>query len=92
MAVTLVDTIVRRDGLFSTDVSGRQVILNPQGEYYVGLDAIGSKIWERIESPMPVARLCEELVAAYEGERASIEGDLLRFLDGILAQKLIVQI
>ncbi len=50
----------------SAEVDGEAVILGMErGEYY-GLDPVGTRIWQLVQSPISVAQIQDALVAEYE--------------------------
>jgi hypothetical protein len=65
------------------------VILSVERGTYYGLDDIGSEIWQRLETPVRVDVLCDALAAKYEGDRATIERDVLQLLESLAADGLI---
>lgn len=84
MTVVPTDRIVRRDDVLAAAMGEEQVLLDPASEHYVGLDAIGSAIWSGIATARPVAALCDDLAAAFAGDRSTIERDTLQFLDRLV--------
>lgn len=73
----------------STELEGEVVIMGvDQGNYY-NLDLLGSRIWQLIEHPVPVSRLCEHLQEEFEVEPEVCEQDVLRFLDQLAREGLV---
>ena len=50
---------------------------------YIGLDDIGSVIWQRLETPCKFGQLIDGLVADYDAERAAIAADVRELLTGL---------
>jgi Coenzyme PQQ synthesis protein D (PqqD) len=65
------------------------VILSVERGSYYGLDDIGSDIWQRLETRVRVDALCNALIEKYEGDRATIERDVLQLLGDLAADGLI---
>lgn len=83
------DDIVRRaPETLASDVGAETVLMSLDGGVYAGLDEMGQAIWRRIEDPVRVADLCADLLAAYDAEPATIEADVLAFLDKLVANKM----
>ncbi|MDD5711944.1 MAG: PqqD family protein [Smithellaceae bacterium] len=59
-----------------------------QGKYY-GLNEVASVIWQRIEQPMNVALLCEELQRAFDVTEEQCREDILPYLDELYTKGLI---
>ena len=73
----------------SAEVDGEVVMMSvEQGNYY-GLDEVGSRIWELVETPSTVTEVCDALVAEFDVDRATCEGDVIRFLQEMADQGLV---
>ena len=71
--------VARSEGLVTSDLDGEVVMLSiDKGKYY-GLDAIGSQIWELLETPCSIRALCDQLLPRYDVEREQGEQDVLAF-------------
>ena len=84
MTLISTDRIIRRADVLSAVTADGQVVLDLTSEHYVGLDAVGSAIWERIESAVTVSALCDALGQVFDGDGNVVEADTLRFLDRLL--------
>ncbi len=71
--------VVSKDQMAS-DVGGETVILGLAAGRYYGLDAVGARVWQLIQTPAPVADVCRTIVAEYEVEPAQCETDVLALL------------
>lgn len=89
MDISLTDSVVRRADVLSTMVDGCVVLLDSDRQVFVGFDDIGTLIWQEVEKPTSVANLCATLSTHFDAERPVIEKDVFKFLDQLLAQKLI---
>lgn len=83
-------TIVSRDAdlLFSA-VNRELVIFQIKQGAYFSLDEIGADIWRRIEAPVTVSALCDDLATDYAADRATIERDVLALFAEMTAADLI---
>lgn len=89
-SIALQNILRRKADALSAEIDGEVVVMAPeQGEYY-GLDAIGSDIWRRLETPTTPARLIADLVAAYEGDPAAIASDTLALLERLAEKGLLI--
>lgn len=79
--IALHDSIRRKSDVLSAEVGDEVVIMAPEEGKYYGLDAVGSAIWDRLAEPTTPARLIAELVGAYDGDPAAIEGDTMALLE-----------
>jgi len=81
--------IVRNDTLLAAAVNDHLVMLSTERGRYYDLDAIGTSIWQQLETPRTLQSLLDGLVAIYQGDRNAIETDLLAFLHRMLTNGLI---
>jgi Coenzyme PQQ synthesis protein D (PqqD) len=80
MAIELHTIVIRTSGLLSAPVDDDIVILNPDRDNYVGLDAVGRTVWDLIEQPHEVAELCQKLSREFNATPEQIAADVLPFL------------
>lgn len=73
--------LVRAEDALSAPVDDELVLLAPALEEYVGLDAIGRRIWDLLEEPRTVEELCGLLATEYEATAEQIAADVAPFLD-----------
>lgn len=78
--------VARVPGLLSALVDDEIVILNPDRDNYVGLDAVGRAVWDVIERPCEVAELCLRLSREFDATPEQVEADVLPFLAEIVAE------
>ena len=81
--------IVRKRNVLSTAIADDLVILNEATESFIGLDTIGRRIWDLLETPVRVDDLCDRLANDYAGDRTSIDRDVRAFLVELKAEGLI---
>ncbi|WP_346355427.1 lasso peptide biosynthesis PqqD family chaperone [Azotosporobacter soli] len=75
------DTIVVQiEGLVAADMDGEKVMLNITTGKYFGLDQVGSRIWELIETPCAVYEIIQSLRLDYEVHEETCQKDVLTFL------------
>lgn len=80
--------VVSRDQMAS-DIAGETVILGLSAGRYYGLDAVGARIWQLIQTPKTLADVRETLVHEYDVEPGRCEADLLQLLEQMLAAGLV---
>jgi hypothetical protein len=80
VTIELRSVLVRTPGLLSAPVDDEIVILNPQRDNYVGLDAVGRAIWDLLEQPGEVGELCLALSRRFDASPEQIAADVLPFL------------
>ena len=86
----LLTTRIGRKEFIAADVGDKHVLMNVDQGIYLGLDAVGKCIWERLEQPRTIARLCEELETVYQVlDRARFQREVTDFLDTLRLHGLI---
>ncbi|HZL36919.1 MAG TPA: PqqD family peptide modification chaperone [Tepidisphaeraceae bacterium] len=73
----------------SSDLAGEVVILNLAAGVYHGLQEVGARAWQLIQSPRAVSQIRQGLMAEYEVEADRCERDLLEFLEDLAAHGLL---
>jgi hypothetical protein len=64
----------------SCDLAGETAILNVQSGVYYGLDEVGARIWELIQTPQRVSDVRDSLLNEYDVEPSQCEADLIALL------------
>ena len=65
------------------------VLVNLNTELYLGLNAVGTRMWSAISSASSIQAAYDQLLQEYEVEPAQLRADLEEFVDQLLGQKLI---
>lgn len=71
------------------DLAGEAAILNLTNSVYYGLNTVGARIWQLIQSPVPVEQVRNAIVEEYEVEPIRCEADLLALLEDLHREGLI---
>jgi hypothetical protein len=60
-------TLVTRKGQWlSAKVADQLLMMSPEHENYIGLTAVGARIWELLEAPTTLEAICTTLTREYE--------------------------
>ena len=73
--------ISQATGFLTSDIDGETVMMSIEKGKYFGLDAVGSRIWDLLESPTKLVDLINSLVAEFEVDPKNCELDVLEFLE-----------
>ena len=79
------------EGQMSCDLAGEAAILNLTTGIYYGLDPVGARAWELMQTPTTLGAVCDELLQEYEVEAEILENDLKVLLDDMLKHGLVVR-
>ena len=85
-------TIVNRapDVVFQTlAVEDGAVLLNLDSGEYHGLNPVGAKIWEMLESPMSEPELCRRIEDAFGTDAETAAQDVRTFVQHLIDRKLV---
>lgn len=82
--------VVASEDQISRDLGGEAVILDMKSGIYFGLNEVGARIWQLIQEPINIDILCKTLLSEYNVEEEQCKNDILKLLQEMLAQKLIV--
>jgi Coenzyme PQQ synthesis protein D (PqqD) len=69
--------------VISQEVSGETVLLDLNSENYFGLDEVGTRIWQLIESSGKLQDIYDTLLAEYEVEADQLLEDMEQLLGDI---------
>ena len=84
------ETRIHRTGAVLTAEIGKQIVMmDVESGRYLGLDDIGSVIWQRLETPRTFGDLVDSLVEDYDAERAVIAQDVRELLKEMAAQSVV---
>ena len=88
--ITLDTTVVRAEGLLSTDLDEETILMSiEQGAYY-GMDLTARRTWELLATPQKVSQLCMRLAEEYNVDPEVCSPDILAFLEELFREGLIV--
>lgn len=81
--------VAASDQVSSELQEGEIAILNLKDGVYYGLNSVGSRIWNLIQTPKSVAELREVLLAEYDVDVEVCTRELMDLLDNLSNKKLI---
>lgn len=88
-AVELTSTLRQSKDHVAAALDGEVVIMSIQeGEYFM-LDPVASRVWELLDDPTTVAKVCDALCNEYEVDRAVCERDTLDLLAEMKSKELV---
>ena len=88
--ISVPTVVIQASSVVFADVDdGEKVMMSVEQGMYYGLDAVGSRIWELIEHPMSVSRLCDTLQEGFDVTSEACQRDVLDFLQELYKDALI---
>jgi hypothetical protein len=87
--ITMESRVVAGPDQVSVDLNEESVILHaPSGAYY-GLDEVGQRIWQLLQTPTDAGAIHEVILSEFEVEADECARDLLAFLSDLEREGLI---
>jgi hypothetical protein len=84
------DTTVRRnEAIVFAQVGEDLMALHIERGVYIGLDTVGSHIWEQLTTPMTVRSLCKRLLATYEVSPEVCRQETLAFVADLVNKEML---
>lgn len=85
----MTQTVVAAADHLSADLGDRAVVLGIEEGQYYGLDKLGARIWELLQTPTLVSDVRDTILNEYDVDEATCEADLLAFLANLEVQGMI---
>jgi hypothetical protein len=89
MELWLEKTVVAVKDQLSCDLGDEAVILGIKTGAYFGLNETASFIWSRLQEPVRLSALRDQIVEAYEVDPHLCEKDLRELIEGLAARGLV---
>jgi hypothetical protein len=67
------------------------VMMSVEAGRYYGLNAVGLRIWELLETPQTVAQLCAQICEEFEVEPGNCEAEVLKFSDHLMENGIVCE-
>jgi hypothetical protein len=88
MAVTLADRMTASPDVVFRALGGEAIVLSLDGGVYFGLDEVGTRIWQLLESH-DLAGIAAALAGEYDVDRSVVEGDVVAFVETLMGKGLV---
>lgn len=79
----------RAAGILAAEVDSELVLMSTDGGVYYGLDAIGTLIWQQLETPASLAAIQANCSSRYQGDAAQMDADIVRLMQQMVDEKLL---
>lgn len=87
--LSLESEVAQASECLSTEIDGQIVLMSVSSGVYGGLDKIGSQIWQKLQTPVMIRALVQDLAQAYGADVQQVETDVLRFLSELHAKNML---
>lgn len=85
----ITDTIEKTEKFLSTKVGEDLIVFDDVSGTYLGLGEVGSAVFAHIDGPTNIGSLLSALEKSYDVDRATLEADVMSFLDQLVTHDLI---
>lgn len=89
--ITLQTRIKRSEHALSSPVAKELVMFDTNAGKYYGLNEIATDIWNRLEKPLAVEKLCDQLTDEFDVSAGECRQDVLNFLPELMDKGLITK-
>jgi hypothetical protein len=72
--------IKRRQGWLAAQVGDELVMMSAETGSYIGLNSVGARVWELIETPAEVGQICAVLVGEFDVTEDACRAEVESFL------------
>ena len=87
--ISLNSTICRNDDVVFSEVEGETVIMNVGTGKYFNFSSVTSYIWDLMEHPIKVSKICSALLDKYNVSNEQCEKEALAVLNDLLKEEII---
>jgi hypothetical protein len=88
--IAATDTVVRDEATLVSALDKELIMLDFANGKYLTINAVGTSVWQMIETPVPVETVVGQLIDLYEAPRDQILHDVLAFLDDLASRGLVL--
>jgi hypothetical protein len=89
MNLTLDTVVVASKDQLASNLAGETVILGLSKGRYYGVDAVGARVWQLIQTPARIAALKAAILSEYDVTPGACEADLLKLLERMIEEGLL---
>jgi len=84
MSITLETVISRNESNFLANPVGEEIIiLNMETGDYLGLNQVGSDIWDLLKAPTTVQKIIDQLIDRYAVDKQTCQTETMEYVDKI---------
>lgn len=86
------DTFYQRDSnIVSSEIENETVMMDKDFDRYLGLDVIGTRVWQLLEQPISIQQIAKQLTLEYDVSLEQCLNDLKPLMSEFLKNELVVQ-
>jgi len=81
--ITTESRVSQHKDILASDIDDEKVMMSVEKGQYYGLNPVGSRVWDLIDTPVTVSSLIDVLLLKYDVDREFCERDVLAFLENL---------
>lgn len=89
MQISAQTKVVISSKVLSQEVRGETVLLDLSREFYFGLDAVGTRVWQLLREGKSLKQLLDVMLDEFDVAREQLEMDVVAFLENLVSAGLI---
>jgi len=90
MTIGLDTTLSRNSDILHAPVGTEEaVMMSVAAGKYFGVNAVGARMWELLETPKTISQLCTQICAEFEVDAPTCEASILKFTDELIANEIV---
>lgn len=92
MATIELTSVIERNerDFLANHVGEEMVIMDIKSGNYIGINAVGARIWNMLDAPTPVALIIADLMEVYDVDEETCRTQTLEYLDKMAEQRLVL--
>jgi hypothetical protein len=90
--LTLATVVVQSSDFLGCELDEDWVLMSIENGAYYGLNKMGKRIWQAVETPISVQALCEQLQQQFEVEPNTCEREVMDYLKTLVVEGLIQEV
>ncbi|MFT5619313.1 MAG: hypothetical protein ACI85I_002556 [Arenicella sp.] len=90
MLLSLEQKVQKNPEQLASELDGEVVLLSIENGRYYKIDDIGSEVWNRIEEPIKIKQICQDLLNDFDVAKEDCQKDVLAFLEKLKEDNLIL--
>ena len=91
MGISLNSRVQIQDGVLFQELQGEAVLLNLKTGVYLGLNQIGTRIWQLLQEDGALSRVLEVMLQEYDVTQETLAQDLLNLVGQMEKQGLLAE-
>lgn len=85
----LSDHVIISPNILAREIGAETVILDVESGRYLGLDPVGTRVWQLLTVGKSLAEICDTMLDEYDVNRTALESDTLKLVEHLIENRLV---